>query len=352
MDHIRILRRAFEITRLYRALWVFGILVALTTARGGNGGGGGGGGGSNRGNFPVPPNFGPFQMPSFSPQVINTFIAVGIGLICVFILLAVIFAIIHYVSQAALVRMVNGYETSGEKVSVGTGFRLGWSRATFRTWVVDFILGLAGLLVFIVLMLIAAAPLLLWLTHNQAVSVIGTIVWIGLVFLFILLLVIAAALLSMVVQIIRRVILIEGLGVMDGIRRGWEMVRRRLGDVIIMGLIMFGLGLAWAIVMIPVVIMLVILGGLFGGIPGLVAGGITNIFVHQALPVIIGLLVGLPIFLTILIVPLTILGGLYDVFTSSVWTLTYRELLALENILPQPSSPALDLDQPNSETVV
>jgi hypothetical protein len=53
-----------------------------------------------------------------------------------------------------------------------------------------------------------------------------------------------------------------------------------------------------------------------------------------------------------LIVPLTILGGLYDVFTSSVWTLTYRELLALENIQPQPASPAPDLDLPNPEPAV
>ncbi len=44
MDHIRILRRAFQITRAYRALWLFGILVALTAARGGSSNGGGGGG--------------------------------------------------------------------------------------------------------------------------------------------------------------------------------------------------------------------------------------------------------------------------------------------------------------------
>ena len=36
MDHIKILKRAFNITWVYRALWVFGIILALTT--GGNSG--------------------------------------------------------------------------------------------------------------------------------------------------------------------------------------------------------------------------------------------------------------------------------------------------------------------------
>lgn len=48
MDTLRIIRRSFEITWLYRALWVFGILLALPTPRGGgNNAGGGGGGGSS-----------------------------------------------------------------------------------------------------------------------------------------------------------------------------------------------------------------------------------------------------------------------------------------------------------------
>ena len=48
MDHFKILRRAFQLTWSYRALWMFGILLALTTASSGvNSGGGGGGGGGH-----------------------------------------------------------------------------------------------------------------------------------------------------------------------------------------------------------------------------------------------------------------------------------------------------------------
>ncbi len=82
MDHMRILRRAFDITRAYRALWVFGILLALTAAHGGSSGGGGGGnGGNNQGNIPWR-NFPPFQFPQIPGQVMNMMIGIGIGLIC------------------------------------------------------------------------------------------------------------------------------------------------------------------------------------------------------------------------------------------------------------------------------
>ena len=39
MDHVKILKRALDTTWRYRALWIFGIILALTTG-GGSGGGG------------------------------------------------------------------------------------------------------------------------------------------------------------------------------------------------------------------------------------------------------------------------------------------------------------------------
>jgi hypothetical protein len=76
MDHIRILKRAFSITTSYRALWVFGILVALTAggnfSGGSNGGGGSGGPGSGSGT----------GLPTVSPEVLNAIIIAGIVIIC------------------------------------------------------------------------------------------------------------------------------------------------------------------------------------------------------------------------------------------------------------------------------
>jgi hypothetical protein len=38
--------------------------------------------------------------------------------------------------------------------------------------------------------------------------------------------------------------------------------------------------------------------------------------------------VGIPVFILVMAAPLSFLGGLFEVFLSSTWTLTYRELRA------------------------
>jgi hypothetical protein len=48
------------------------------------------------------------------------------------------------------------------------------------------------------------------------------------------------------------------------------------------------------------------------------------------MPWIAGAAIGVPIFLAVIILPALFLSGLMEVFKSSTWTLTYRELTALE----------------------
>ena len=42
MDHMKVLKRAWQILWSYKALWIFGIILALTTSSGSNSGGNGG----------------------------------------------------------------------------------------------------------------------------------------------------------------------------------------------------------------------------------------------------------------------------------------------------------------------
>jgi hypothetical protein len=109
-------------------------------------------------------------------------------------------------------------------------------------------------------------------------------------------------------------------------------VRTRPLDVLLMGLILFGLGLLVVILLIPVGLVFIIAGAVFGGAPGLIAGLITSAFAEGAAPWIVGILIGLPLFLAVVVLPLTFLGGLVEVFYSSTWTLTYREMIALESV--------------------
>lgn len=355
MDHIKIIKRAFHITRVYRVLWIFGILLALTA-------GSGGGGSENPWiRFDAGRNDGfPFfeggQIPWNWAELSAVVIPVGIALLCLGLLLAVAFAIVRYVSETAVVRMVDQFEKTEEKVSFREGFRLGWSRPAWRMFLIDLLIGVTTVLVVILLGLIAAAPLLLWLTRSETVGILGTVVTVGLALLFIFFVILAAILVSVLVQFFRRACVLEDLGVIESIRRGFSLVRKRLGDVAVMALILFGIGLGWLIVMIPVYVLLALAGALIGGIPGLGAGLLADLVAGGAWPWIVGFGVGLPIFLLVFGLPALFLNGLLKTFVSSSWTLTYRELLATEDGSPAadtspgtpelPASPSAPEDSP------
>jgi hypothetical protein len=339
MDHLKVLRRSLEITWRYRVLWVFGILLALTTGGGGGGNGGGGGGSGNR-QLSLPPSGG-IQAPQIPPQVVSTLIVVGIGLACLILLLIVASLVVRYVAETSLIRMVADHEETGEKRSVRQGLRWGWSRTSLRLFLIELLVMVPLVVGFILLLLVALSPLLLWTTRSQAAGIVGTVATIGLVLLFILLLIAVIAAASLLIHFFRRVCALEEVGVRESIRRGYSLVRRHLKDVIIMWLIMVGLTLGWAILTIVATLILVLVGLVLGGGPALLAGSLAGMASRGGpMPWIVAGAVGLPIFLLVLIVPLLFLSGLWQVYKSSVWTLTYRELRTLEAVQPAPPAPA------------
>ena len=95
--------------------------------------------------------------------------------------------------------------------------------------------------------------------------------------------------------------------------------------------------------MIPVFIALVLVGAMTGGLPALLLGGLTSLVAKGAAPWIMAAVVGIPIFLLVVAAPALFLSGLKEVFVSSTWTLTYRELHALQGLDPEPGiDPDLD----------
>jgi hypothetical protein len=329
MDHFKIIKRAFQITWFYRALWIFGFILALTAGGSSGGGGGGGGNGGSGSNGLLPPGM---MFPGLTTQeLVSIAISLCLALVCLALLLIVVFVIARYVAETAVMRMVDHHETTGEQVGVRQGFRWGWSRPAARLFVIDFLIGVGMLVAILLLALIAAAPLLLWLTNVNALRTIGTIGAIGLGLALFTLWILAAIVLSVLRQFFYRACVLEGLGVDDSFRRGFALARQRALDALIIALILFGIGLGWFILMIPIFILLAIAGALLGGLPGLAIGFGSSLFLNGAWPWAIGALVALPIFLLVFVVPLVFLNGLLKVFISTTWTLTYREARALES---------------------
>lgn len=339
MDQIKILKRALNITINYRVLWIFGILLALTVG-GSNGGGNGGNSGtqfdsSNNSSesFEWENLFNgenPFkEFPGLTPEVINIIIGALIALACLLIILSVIGTIVRYVAETSLIRMVDEHENTGEKLTFREGWRLGWSGAAWKMFLMDLLTGLAFLAALIAAIMVAAIPLLVWATPVVPLQVLGTVISVGLIFLLIFAAILVAIALNLVMLFARRALALEDLGVIEAIRRGYEIVKGRLGDIILMGLIMFGINIIWSLAMLVVFLAIALVAAVIGGLPALLVGGLASLFTQGATPWILAAIVGVPIFLVVIFIPAAVTGGWEQVFTSSTWTLTYREALAL-----------------------
>jgi len=357
MDPIKILKRAWAILWSYRALWIFGFILALTTASGG--GGNAGVNGTNRNNpnpnvFTAPQNGLPFgeQINQFFQQGVqiferpplnnaNLWIGIAIALFVIILVLVVVSAFFRYISETALIRMVDQYEQTGEKATVRQGFRFGWSRTSWRLFLINLLVNLPTILAVLFLIAVGVVVFLLFSSGSPVWPVAGVIALIGVFFLLIFILIILNALLNVLRHFFWRVCALEGSGVFESIRSGFAMVKRNWKNVGLMWLIMIGLGLAWVIasfiaifLLIPVFILFGVVGLLVAGIPALAVFGLTSLFLSAPVTWIIAALVGLPILFLIIGLPLAFLEGLKNVFHSTVWTLTYRELKALENVTP------------------
>ena len=340
MNHINILKRALNITINYRALWIFGMLLALTT------GGSGSGSNSSSSSTNSDPQFNwqnPFsEFPQLPPEVTNMWIGIAIGLACLVLALIVVGTIARYISETALIRMVDEHENSGEQLTIRQGFRLGWSRMAWKMFLMDLLVGVSFVTVFLLLLALGTLPLLVWLTKNTPLQVMGSIISAGLILLLIFISIIAALAVTLIMLFARRACALENLGVRASLRRGYEMVKQRLSDTVLMGAMMFGVSLLWVLITLPIILAVIVVAALVAGIPALLVGSIVGFFTQGTTPWIVAAIVGTPIFLIAVIIPGTLISGWQKVFSSSTWTLTYREALALEQVRVNDELPAPD----------
>jgi len=358
IDPVKILRRAWYILWNYRTLWVFGLILALATA-GSSGGGNNGMQYQSDGNNDQPT---PQSMQEFfndfsremeklfnegvpemdiSGQALTTFLWI-IGVFIVFMLLVgILVAIARYVSETSVIRMVDEYENTGTKMTVRQGFRIGWSRAAWRLFLINLIVHLPLIFMFLIFFIVGLIMLVAFGNGNANLNMVSIAAIIGLVFLVIFVVIILSIVLSLLRHFFWRVSVLEDTGVRESLRRGFAMVRENWKSVGLVWLVMLGLGIAWIIVSIvafiitiPLVIVTGIIAAIVAAIPALLLVGVFSLFLSGPLPWIAAGLFVLPLFLIIAFSPWLLLGSWKTVYTSTVWTLTYREIKALPALIP------------------
>ena len=252
------------------------------------------------------------------------------------LVLAVLLAIARYVSETAVIRMVDEYEGTGSKMTIRQGFRVGWSRTSWRLFLINLLVNLPLILVVMLLLVIGIVIFLAVSRSSEQVAMITVVSSIGVLFLVIFIVAILSIFLRLLRHFFWRVCALENVGVGESLRRGFQMARDNWKNVGIMWLVMIGLAIAWAIVSIiaiivtiPVIVVTAIVGVIVTIVPALLAGGLTSLFLSGWLPWIVGIVFALPLFLVVAFSPWLLLGSWQTVFTSTVWTLVYRELKAL-----------------------
>ncbi|KPK90779.1 MAG: hypothetical protein AMJ88_15310 [Anaerolineae bacterium SM23_ 63] len=295
MDIAAIFKRAWEITWKHKGLWVLGFLANCS--------GGGSQGSSNISRIPEY-KIGGGEFPEierwFQSVPDETWIIIGIAVVCGLLLLALLFWVLAAIGNGGLIAGFQMAET-GESVTLGSAFQQGISYF-WKLLVIQLIIGLASLLVF-------------------GSGIIGGVLFsiltlgLGLICLipFICLLVPIGIAISIYTLLTQIALIVEELDIGAAFRRAWEIFRSNPGQIILMGLI---LGVGGFVVGLILAIPFVLMALPF--VAGLVMGTDTSSLTGLTMTMI-GILLYLPVLL--------IAGAIMRTFITGSWTLTYRDLI-------------------------
>ncbi len=318
MDFGEILLKAWKIIWKHKILWLFGVLAGCGAAGGGSGGGGGGGTSSIQLPFQQMSGEGLFE-PSTQRalnDVIGFFTSIP-GWVWLLIGITVVVSIILFsIISLVLSLLLGTLGTTG--VIKGTGMAdeadLDEKPISFSDifreikpfyWKV-FLLNLGlriagfilGLLLFIPIIILAAC------TCGLGMLLFIPIGWF----------------IDLLVNFSTIAIVQEEKDIFDGISRGWQVITKNLGNVLLMFLIL-GVGqfILTVIIGLPLIIVPVPL--------------LVNLFATGFESFAIGLIFSF--LLALVIVPLVVfLGGVLRAYVLSSWTLTYRRLTGEGGLQP------------------
>jgi hypothetical protein len=248
--------------------------------------------------------------------VLNPVILLG-GTVVLFVVFILVW-MVSTIGEAALIRAVADYEAGQshslrEMVSAGTGLLA-------RIIAIDTVIFFPLFLILLIQLLtigggMIAGTLFLVKPGADAGDLVPVGVIVGLVLLFLTFLSIPVTILSLLFRLVAfRSAVLEDLPTRPSIRRAWELIRAKIGQIIVIFLLLYAVSYALSMVTSLLITPVAIGGSLFFIAP-LMEGQLptqSNIDAFILLTAVISLISIIP-------------GLLYRVFSSAVWTLTYRQ---------------------------
>lgn len=290
-----VLTKAWQNIWKHKVLWIFGILASCARGGGGGSGGSSGNSGYQTGSGDLP--FNNQQFEGFVEQA-GGFLEQNWWILLIGILLIILLSFIFYalgiVGRIGMVKGTLLAEKNVDSISFGEV----WSESLPYFWRIFGLNFLIGLVVFVLVV-----P-----------GVLFGILTAGVGFLCILpilcLLIPLSLVLSVVIEIAQPAIVVEDLGMLDGLKRGWELVKSNVGTMIILWLVLgIGGGIIGLIIAVPVI--LAFLPIIFS--MGSLGESLTPLYISLAC---------CAVYMPVLI----FLNGILTAYIQSVWALTYLRL--------------------------
>jgi hypothetical protein len=334
MELGEVLSNAWKIIWKNKILWIFGILASCGRSSGGSGGG------SRTSGFNVPGNNGNFnfengqnpfsngqfpQMEEFGRSMENIFgngnqAAFGfiIGLICLVLFIGLVSMFLSTIGRIGLIRGTMMAEAGDGPLSFGQV----WSASLPYFWKVLLMNLLIGV-VWLVALLILIVPLIFLSAATFGIGLACLIPIICLLFP-------VGIAINVVVEQANVALVVENIGIMDSIKRGWRVCKENLGPVAVVALIVIlGGGIVSFIISLPMILVLlpVIITAMSNDQAALTAGlGTAAVLLCCTLPFVIAL------------------QGILQSYIGSIWTLTFTRLTAPKSDQPeiQPPQPLIN----------
>ncbi len=290
-----ILTRAWQNIWKYKVLWIFGILASCARGSGGSTGGGG-----SRGYQTRPNGNNPFssdqleQVMSRFTQFLDKNLWIIIAVALAIILLSFIFYALGMMGRIGLIKGTYKAESGVQSLAFGEI----WSESMpyfGRIFGLNFLIGLAFFIIFIPLILLGVVT--------------AGIGFVCLLPIFCILVPVGWVLLIVIEQA-QAAIVLEDLGMLDGFKRGWQIVKSNAGPMIVMALIL-GIGSAIISVVVALPIIIAVIPLVIGA--GALRQSLTPLYIALAccaayMPVLI------------------FFNGVVTAYIQSAWALTFMRL--------------------------
>ena len=298
-----VLTRAWQIVWKNRVLWIFGVLASC------------GRGGSSFNSNSFQGNGGPGTTPDLPPQFMEFFqwieqnlTAFLVGTVAVVCLIWIVTIFLSTIGKVGLIRGTAQIDGGAEGLIFGQLF----SESTPYFWRMLGLSLILSLPVFIFAMIIAAFAIFgIAASQGSDASGLGFFATFPLLIGCVCLLVPVMLVLGVIFRQAENALVLEEMGVMPALSRGWEVFRNNLGPVIIMAIILAVIGFAVGFVLaIPIFVILVpaFIAFMAGEAQSWTPLAIAGVCVCLYFPVSL------------------LLGGIAIAYTESAWTLMYMRL--------------------------